>query len=53
MTTQTWYRLVYKDGGHGAWTTNTAWIDECLKTFRGAVVETKELKKFELLGGVK
>ena len=31
-------RLIYKDGTHGAWTSNLAWISECAEFF-GANIE--------------
>lgn len=36
----TYYRLIYRDGTHGAWTTDYAWIEECAKFF-GATIESK------------
>ena len=37
------YRLVYKNGNHGAWTTNKTEIEESAKFF-GATIETWEVK---------
>ena len=36
----TYYRLVYKDGTHGAWTRNYEWIADCARFF-GAKIESR------------
>lgn len=34
-----YYRLVYRDGSHGAWSTNLEWLKECAKMFRATIEE--------------
>lgn len=36
-----YYRLKYRDGSHGAWTKDYAWIQECA-TFFHAKIETMD-----------
>lgn len=38
---RTLYRLVYRDGSHGAWSANLEWLRDCA-TFFGATIESKE-----------
>lgn len=33
----TLYRLVYRDGSHGAWTRDKEWIEECAKFFNAEI----------------
>ena len=40
----TMYRVIYKDGTHGAWTANKAEAEENAKFFRGKV-ETKVFQR--------
>ena len=35
--TQIRYRLVYRDGSHGAWSTNLDWLQECAKFFNAKI----------------
>lgn len=39
----TCYRLIFRDGSHGAWTTNKAEVEENAKFFH-AMIETWEVK---------
>ena len=32
-----YYRLVYRDGSHGAWTTDLEWLKECAKKFHAII----------------
>ena len=38
---RTLYRLVYRDGSYGAWSTNLEWLRDCAVRF-GATIESKE-----------
>jgi len=33
----TWYRIVYKDGSHGAWTSNREWAYTTAELFHAEV----------------
>lgn len=35
----TYYRLVYKDGSHGAWSTNLEWLKDCAKVLNAEIEE--------------
>lgn len=39
----TYYRLIFRDGSHGAWTTNRIEVEEDAKFFH-ATIEIKEVK---------
>ena len=41
-----WYRLIYKDGRHSAWTRDYAWLRECAYFFE-ATIESKIFEKDE------
>lgn len=45
----TWYRVVYRDGSHGAWTSDREWAYTTAKLFRAEVeVWTAQFKPFLL-----
>lgn len=45
----TWYRVVYRDGSHGAWTSDREWAYTTAKLFRAEVeVWTAQSKPFLL-----
>ena len=40
----TYYRLVYRDGSHGAWNTDKEWVEGCAKFFH-ARIETMKIER--------
>lgn len=38
----TYYRVIYRDGSHGAWSTDKEWVEHIAKKYR-AIVDTKEV----------